>query len=310
MAIFSIYLFPVWVLIFSAYALIFPEPLVEMKSSIVPLLMAVMLGMGMTLRWQDFVDVLQRKTAVMLGVGIQFVVMPLAALGLSNVLNLFEELTIGLMLVGTTAGGTASNVMTYLVKGNVALSVSMTLISTLCAIVLLPFLTWFYLDETVAVPAWEMVVSLIQLILLPISLGVLLNHFFAKPLQLIQPVLPVFSMFAIIFIIAIVVALNHLQLQSVVWVLALAVIAHNAIGLISGYGISKLVGFDERTARTVAIEVGMQNSGLSVALALKYFTAMSALPGALFSVWHNISGSVLAAYWQRKDQKQHQNDQS
>jgi len=310
MAIFSIYLFPVWVLIFSAYALIFPEPLVEMKSSIVPLLMAVMLGMGMTLRWQDFVDVLQRKTAVMLGVGIQFVVMPLAALGLSNVLNLSEELTIGLMLVGATAGGTASNVMTYLVKGNVALSVSMTLISTLCAIVLLPFLTWFYLDETVAVPAWEMVVSLIQLILLPISLGVLLNHFFAKPLQLIQPVLPVFSMFAIIFIIAIVVALNHLQLQSVVWVLALAVIAHNAIGLISGYGISKLVGFDERTARTVAIEVGMQNSGLSVALALKYFTAMSALPGALFSVWHNISGSVLAAYWQRKDQKQHQNDQS
>lgn len=303
MAIFSIYLFPVWVLIFSAYALIFPEPLVEMKSSIVPLLMAVMLGMGMTLRWQDFAEVLQRKSAVMLGVGIQFVVMPLAALGLSNVLNLSQELTIGLMLVGATAGGTASNVMTYLVKGNVALSVSMTLVSTLCAIVLLPFLTWFYLDETVAVPAWEMVLSLIQLILIPISVGVLLNHFFAKPLQLIQPVLPVFSMFAIIFIIAIVVALNHLQLQSIVWVLALAVVVHNAIGLISGYGISKLVGFDERTARTVAIEVGMQNSGLSVALALKYFTAMSALPGAMFSVWHNVSGSVLAAYWQRKDQQ-------
>lgn len=303
MAIFSIYLFPVWVLIFSAYALIFPAPLVEMKSSIVPLLMAVMLGMGMTLRWQDFAEVLQRKSAVMLGVGIQFVVMPLAALGLSNVLNISQELTIGLMLVGATAGGTASNVMTYLVKGNVALSVSMTLVSTLCAIVLLPFLTWFYLDETVAVPAWEMVLSLIQLILIPISVGVLLNHFFAKPLQLIQPLLPVFSMFAIIFIIAIVVALNHLQLQSIVWVLALAVVAHNAIGLISGYGISKLVGFDERTARTVAIEVGMQNSGLSVALALKYFTAMSALPGAMFSVWHNISGSVLAAYWQRKDQQ-------
>lgn len=303
MAVFSIYLFPVWVLIFSAYALIFPAPLVEMKSSIVPLLMAVMLGMGMTLRWQDFAGVLQRKSAVMLGVGIQFVVMPLAALGLSNVLNLSQELTIGLMLVGATAGGTASNVMTYLVKGNVALSVSMTLISTLCAIVLLPFLTWFYLDETVTVPAWEMVLSLIQLILIPISVGVLLNHFFAKPLQLIQPLLPVFSMFAIIFIIAIVVALNHLQLQSIVWVLALAVVVHNAIGLISGYGISKLVGFDERTARTVAIEVGMQNSGLSVALALKYFTAMSALPGALFSVWHNVSGSVLAAYWQRKDQQ-------
>lgn len=303
MAIFSIYLFPVWVLIFSAYALIFPAPLVEMKSSIVPLLMAVMLGMGMTLRWQDFAEVLQRKSAVLLGVGIQFVVMPLAALGLSNVLNLSQELTIGLMLVGATAGGTASNVMTYLVKGNVALSVSMTLVSTLFAIVLLPFLTWFYLDETVAVPAWEMVLSLIQLILIPISVGVLLNHFFAKPLQLIQPVLPVFSMFAIIFIIAIVVALNHLQLQSIVWVLALAVVVHNAIGLISGYGISKLVGFDERTARTVAIEVGMQNSGLSVALALKYFTAMSALPGAMFSVWHNVSGSVLAAYWQRKDQQ-------
>ncbi|MDG4812778.1 bile acid:sodium symporter family protein [Hydrogenovibrio sp. 3SP14C1] len=301
MAIFSIYLFPVWVLIFSAYALIFPEPLVELKSSIVPLLMAVMLGMGMTLRWQDFAEVLQRKSAVALGVGIQFVVMPLAALGLAQVLNLSQDLTIGLMLVGATAGGTASNVMTYLVKGNVALSVSMTLVSTLCAIVLLPFLTWFYLNETVSVPAWGMLMSLVQLILLPISVGLLLNHFFAKPLQLIQPILPVFSMFAIIFIIAIVVALNHLQLQSIVWMLALAVITHNAIGLISGYGISKLVGFDEKTARTVAIEVGMQNSGLSVALALKYFSAMSALPGALFSVWHNISGSLLAAYWQRKD---------
>lgn len=306
MAIFSIYLFPVWVLIFSAYALIFPEPLVELKSSIVPLLMAVMLGMGMTLRWQDFVEVLQRKRAVALGVGIQFVVMPLAALGLARALNLSQDVTIGLMLVGATAGGTASNVMTYLVKGNVALSVSMTLVSTLCAIVLLPFLTWFYLNETVSVPAWGMLMSLVQLILLPISVGLLLNHFFAKPLQLIQPVLPVFSMFAIIFIIAIVVALNQLQLQGIVWVLALAVVAHNAIGLISGYGISKLVGFDEETARTVAIEVGMQNSGLSVALALKYFSAMSALPGALFSVWHNVSGSILAAYWQRKDLQKRQ----
>jgi len=306
MAIFSIYLFPVWVLIFSAYALIFPEPLVELKSSIVPLLMAVMLGMGMTLRWQDFVEVLQRKRAVALGVGIQFVVMPLTALGLAQALNLSQDVTIGLMLVGATAGGTASNVMTYLVKGNVALSVSMTLVSTLCAIVLLPFLTWFYLNETVSVPAWGMLMSLVQLILLPISVGLLLNHFFAKPLQLIQPVLPVFSMFAIIFIIAIVVALNQLQLQGIVWVLALAVVAHNAIGLISGYGISKLVGFDEKTARTVAIEVGMQNSGLSVALALKYFSAMSALPGALFSVWHNVSGSILAAYWQRKDLQKRQ----
>ncbi len=143
MAVFSIHLFPVWVLIFSVYAFFSPTFFVGLKSAIVPLLMLVMFGMGMTLRWQDFRQVMQNKAAVLLGVSVQFIVMPLAALGLAKLFHLSPELTVGLMLVGATAGGTASNVMTYLAKGDVALSVSMTLVSTLCAIVLLPLLTWF-----------------------------------------------------------------------------------------------------------------------------------------------------------------------
>lgn len=300
MAVFSIHLFPIWVLIFSVYAFWAPSFFIELKGAIVPLLMAVMLGMGMTLRWADFRRVRTHRWAIVLGVSVQFLVMPLAALGLAKLFALSPALTVGLMLVGATAGGTASNVMTYLAKGDVALSVSMTLVSTLCAIVLLPFLTWFYLNETVAVPAWELLLSLLQLILLPVLLGVALNHFFPKPLALIQPVLPVFSMFAVVVIVAIVVALNQAQLHSLAWTLALVIVLHNAIGLLSGYSLARLFGFDARVARTVAIEVGMQNSGLSVALALKYFGAASALPGALFSVWHNISGSLLAAFWQRK----------
>lgn len=306
MAVFSIHLFPVWVLIFSVYAFFSPTFFVDLKSAIVPLLMLVMFGMGMTLRWQDFRQVMQNKAAVLLGVSVQFIVMPLAALGLAKLFQLSPELTVGLMLVGATAGGTASNVMAYLAKGDVALSVSMTLVSTLCAIVLLPLLTWFYLNETVSVPVWDMLVSLLQLILLPVLLGVVLNQFFPKPLELIQPVLPVFSMFAIVIIVAIVVALNTTQLHSLAWSLALVIVLHNAIGLVSGYGLSRLFGFDKRVAKTVAIEVGMQNSGLSVALALKYFGAVSALPGALFSVWHNISGSMLAAYWQRKETQENE----
>lgn len=297
--LFSIHFFPVWVVIFSAIALSFPNWFIDLKSGIVPLLMLVMLSMGMTLSWQDFKAVWLQKFAVLLGVSIQFIIMPLAAFLLARTLELSTELTIGMMLVGTTAGGTASNVMAYLAKGDVALSVSMTLVSTLLAVLLLPFLTLFYIGESVSVPVWGMLWSLLKLILLPILFGMLLNHFFHDKLQKIQPSFPIFSMFAIVLIIAIVVALNQNNLNNIVWTLIAAVILHNLIGLSSGYGLAKLFGYNDKTARTLAIEVGMQNSGLSVALALQYFTSLAALPGAMFSIWHNVSGSLLAAYWQK-----------
>ena len=227
--------------------------------------------------------------------------MPLVAWLLSMALGFSVELTIGMMLVGATAGGTASNVMTYLAKGDVALSVSMTIVSTLAAVLLLPLLTWFYIGQTVDVPVTSMLLMLLKMIVLPLFIGMLINHFFHRKIQSFLPAFPLFSMIVILLIIAIVVALNVNNLATVAWTLVLAVILHNVIGLASGYYLAKKLGYDSVIARTVAIEVGMQNSGLSVALALKYFTAASALPGAMFSIWHNLSGSVFASYWQNKD---------
>jgi BASS family bile acid:Na+ symporter len=295
--------FPFWALIISGIALFYPQFFVDLKSWIVPLLMAVMLGMGLTLNWQDFKQVWQNRLVVGLGVGIQFLIMPFTAWFLSLLMGLSLELTIGMMLVGATAGGTASNVMAYLAKGDVALSVSMTLISTLVAVIMLPLLTWFYLGQSVDVPVTSMLWMLLKMIVLPLLLGMALNKLFHEKLSKIIPVFPLFSMGVILLIIAIVVALNQTNLQTLAWTVLLAVILHNIIGLVSGYWLTRKLGYDSVIARTVAIEVGMQNSGLSVALALQYFSAASALPGALFSIWHNLSGSLFASYWQGRDKR-------
>lgn len=293
-------LFPVWALIISVVAYCFPDVFTSLKSMIIPLLMLVMLGMGLTLTWRDFRQVWCYRKIVSVGVAIQFTIMPIAAWLIALALGLSQAHMIGMMLVGATAGGTASNVMAYLAKGNLAISVSMTLISTLIAVFMLPFLTWLFLGQSVDVPAVSMLSTLLKIIVMPVAAGMILNHFLKRYISTFAPWFSLFSMAAILLIIAIVVALNKGNLVSSAWLVAVAVVLHNIIGLSSGYGVTRLMGYDSVIARTIAIEVGMQNSGLSVALALKYFNAASALPGALFSIWHNLSGAVFAAYWAGK----------
>lgn len=292
-------LFPFLAVAFALFAFFWPLGFVDYKSWIMPLLMLVMLGMGFSLRLQDFEEVLRLKKVVALGVLIQFGVMPLAAFLISIALGLSTELTIGMMLVGATAGGTASNVMTYLAKGHLALSVSMTLVSTLLAVLAMPLLTWAYLGQRVEVPAHEMMVSLLKLIVVPVATGMLLRRFLGVYAAKVEWLFPWLSVWAIVFIIAIVVGLNQANLANVALTVVVAVILHNLTGMASGYWLSRKLGYDSVIARTVAIEVGMQNSGLSVALALKYYTAASALPGALFSIWHNLSGALFASLWSR-----------
>lgn len=293
-------LFPLWALIASLIAWYFPDPFVNMQGIIVPLLMVVMLAMGMTLSLKDFGKVWGLKKVVIIGVSLQFILMPLAALVISRMLQLSLELTVGMMLVGVTAGGTASNVMTYLAKGNLALSVSMTLVSTLLAVVLMPVLTELYLGQSIHVPTSEMLVSLIKIVLLPIVAGLVLNHFLSQSIEQLQNLLAQFASFSIVLIIAIVVALNNEQLHLVSAALVAAVMLHNLTGLIAGYQLTRWLGYDSVTARTVAIEVSMQNSGLSVAMAMTYFSALSALPAALFSIWHNLAGAMFASFWRNK----------
>ncbi|AUU22184.1 hypothetical protein SH16_00104 [Aeromonas caviae] len=294
------HLFPLWALLFSLLAYWQPEPFVGLKGQIVPLLTIIMLAMGLTLKPQNFLDVVRNKKAIGLGLVLQFSVMPLAALLVSLLLGFDAELTVGMVLVGSVAGGTSSNVMCYLAKGDVALSITMTALSTLLGVLVTPLLVQLLAGKSVDVPVLDMLLSLVKIVLIPVVFGVVANVFLHSLTARIEPVLPLVSMAAIVMIIAIVVALNAGQFASIGPIVALAVILHNGIGIAAGYWVSRGLGFEERICRTVAFEVGLQNSGLATALAMKFFTPASAMAGTLFSVWHNLSGSLLAGVWAKR----------
>ncbi|NNC23943.1 bile acid:sodium symporter family protein [Salinisphaera sp. USBA-960] len=294
-------LFPVWAVGFALVAVWQPQVFTPLAAGIRPLLAVVMFAMGLALSRPDFTRVARQPSPIGIGVLLQFIVMPLAAFVISRMLGLDSALTTGMVLVGATAGGTASNVMSWLAGGYVALSVSMTLTSTIVSVVATPLLAWLYVGQSVQVPVLDMFASIAELVVVPIAAGVAIHHLIGARIHNAEPLFATAAMATIVLIIAIVVALNAGKITTLGPLVALAVILHNGIGLASGYGIARLFGFDRRTARTTAFEVGMQNSGLAVALAQQFFTAAAALPGALFSVWHNVSGSILAGYWRRQD---------
>ncbi len=293
-------LFPFWALLFSLAAYLVPDVFAPLKPGIVPLLGVVMFGMGMTLTWTNFAEVFRRPGVIALGVALQYLVMPLAAWLVGLALGLRLPVLAGLVLVGACPGGTASNVVCYLARGDVALSITLTAVSTVLAIVATPLLTLLYVGQKVPVPVASMLWSIFKIVLLPVVLGVVVNSLFGQRLRPVKSLFPLISVMAIVTIIAIIVALNRDNLAGMGLAVAVAVVLHNLIGLSAGYGLPRLLGQEERVCRTLAIEVGMQNSGLGVALAVKYFSAAAALPGAVFSIWHNLSGSLLAAWWSRR----------
>lgn len=297
-------LFPLWAVSFSAAAYFFPQLFMLFAPFITYLLMIIMLLMGMTLTRHDFIRVIKTPKPISVGLLLQFSVMPLSALLISKFLGLNDQLTTGMVLVGSVSGGTASNVITYLARGDVALSITMTTISTLLSVIATPLLTYMYVGQSLDVPMVDMLISILKIVLLPVFVGTLLNRYFHTSIARHEPYLATLSMFSILIIIATVVCLNHDNIQDIGLIVVFSVILHNSIGLISGYTITALLGYDEKIRRTVAIEVGMQNSGLAVALALKHFSPLTALPGAIFSIWHNISGALLASYWNRKTFRQ------
>ena len=288
--------FPVWAVLGAAAGWWLPQPLAELKLSIPWLLGVVMLGMGLTLKFQDFAAILKRPALIILGLLMQFLLMPFFAWLFSLLLGLELMLLAGMVLVGSSPGGTASNVVCYLARGDVALSITLTTCSTLLAVIMTPFVTQLYLGETVPVPVWQMLLSIIKIVLLPVLIGMLFNQYWHQRIVTIQPVFPAVAIACIVLIIAIVVALNHDNIPSLSIAVLLAVILHNLAGMLSGYSLGYWLTRDHRLAVTYCVEVGMQNSGLAVALAVKYFSPLAALPGAIFSVWHNISGPLFAAW--------------
>ncbi|MBR3745965.1 MAG: bile acid:sodium symporter family protein [Selenomonadaceae bacterium] len=262
----------------------------------------VMFGMGMTLTPNDFREVFRRPVEILIGVVAQFTIMPLVAFALTKIFNLPPELAIGVILLGTCPGGTASNIIAYLARGDVALSVSMTMTTTLMSPIVTPLLTYWLAGAQIEVSLTAMMLSIAKIVLAPILTGLALNHFFSEVTKKIQPILPVISSLAMIFVVGSVVSLSADKILSVGLTVAAVVILHNACGLSLGYFAAKIFRMDSRKARTVAIEVGMQNSGLTVSLAMIYFAPLAAIPGAIFSVWHNFSGSLIANYFARREQ--------
>ena len=290
-------LFPFLAILVAIISYFEPQPLMGWKAAIIPLLATIMFCMGLTLRTEDFKRIWRNPQPIALGIVLQFSVMPIAAYIIAKALNLSDELFIGMIIVGACAGGTASNVMTYLAGGDVALSVSMTLASTLWGVVATPWIITFLAGEVVAIDTFAILISVLKMVVLPITAGVLVSRFLPEFARKANAYVADIASLLIIFIIGVIVALNADELASLGSLIAIAVVLHNIIGLVAGYCAAKFTGQTEATSRTIAIEVGMQNSGLGVALALKYFGPSAAIPGAIFSIWHNISGSLLARYW-------------
>ena len=291
------------VLVIAALALFLPGTCLWIQTKWINyLLMIVMFGMGLTMKLSDFAVVFRRPGDVIIGCLAQFIVMPLLAFALGKLFNLNSELLVGVILVGTCPGGTSSNVITYLSKGDTALSIGMTSINTLLAPFLTPALTYLYLRTTVSVDVGSMFISIIQVVIIPIGLGLLINRLFGKYTQRISDVLPVVSVTAICLIVAAVVSHNSEKILSTGLVIFAVVILHNLLGYLCGYLIGILFKMDLPRKKAVAIEIGMQNSGLAASLAGSAFPdlSMATVPGAIFSVWHNISGAILAGYFNRK----------
>ena len=295
------------VLVVAALALFAPGTCLWIQTSWVNyLLMIVMFGMGLTLKLEDFKLVFTRPKDIIIGCLAQFTVMPLLAFLLGKAFGLDAALLAGVVLVGTCPGGTSSNVITYLSKGDVALSVGMTSVNTLLAPFLTPAITYLLLRTTVTVDMLSMFMSIIRVVIIPIALGFIINKLFGKVTQKLVKVLPSVSVIAICLIVAAVVSHNAEKIMSTGIIVFLVVILHNLLGYACGFGIGKLLHMSTPKTKAVSIEIGMQNSGLATSLAGTAFPdmVMATVPGAIFSVWHNISGAILANIYNRWTDKE------
>lgn len=293
----------VLVLAVALLALVFPSVLQQIRVTVINYLLGVvMFGMGLTLNLQDFKIVFSRPRDVIIGCLAQFTIMPLLAWGLTRLFMLDEALALGVVLVGCCPGGTASNVITYLAKGDLALSVGMTGVSTLLAPFITPLLTWALAGKSINVDTVGMLLSILWVVILPILVGLIVKWLWPKFTEKTTDYLPAFSSVAIAFIVAIIISANANKLMAGGLVIVVVVMLHNICGLSLGYLIGTLLGFSEAKKRAISIEVGMQNSGLASSLATIHFAAypLATIPGAIFSVWHNISGALVAYLYRKK----------
>ncbi|RAS80037.1 bile acid:sodium symporter family protein [Priestia endophytica] len=296
--------FALWVVLFSLLSFLYPSSFVWISDYISILLGIIMFGMGLTLSLNDFKAVFKQPKSVLIGVVGQYTIMPGLAYGLAVLFQLPPEVAIGVILVGCCPGGTASNVMTYLAKGNTALSVAVTSIATLIAPFMTPVLIMLFASQWLEVSASSLLVSILKIVLLPIILGIIVKLLFKNGVEKSIKVLPLISVIGIVAVAAGVVAVNAESIADAAIKMIFIVMLHNLFGLFFGWLLARLFRLDEGSQKALSIEVGMQNSGLGAALALAHFSPIAAVPSAIFSVWHNISGPLLATYWGKKHDRQ------
>lgn len=297
--------FPVWVVAGAALALWEPETATWFQPGWTPLALGViMLSMGLTLDFEDFRRVLETPRSIVLGVGLQYLIMPALGYTLAKFLKLPADYMIGLVLVASCPGGTASNVVCFIARANVALSVSLTTCSTLLAVLMTPLLTTVLVELLardlpvggIKVDTLGLLVDTFKVVILPVSAGVVLNHYFHRWIKIVNPYTPFLAVLAIVFIVDFILAAKKEAILETGAILIMAVVTLHTLGFLSGYVLSRLLGFAEVDARTVSIEVGMQNSGLAAELARNNFSAfgLATVPGAISALTHCVLGSLVA----------------
>ena len=288
--------FALWVIVVGALAYMTPSTFKPLGPYIPYLLGIVMFGMGLTLTGSDFREVVRQPRDVLIGVLAQFIIMPGVAYALCVLMHLPPEIAVGVILVGCCPGGTSSNVMTFLARGDLPLSVTITSCTTLLAPVVTPFLIWVFAKQWIEIDPFAMFISIVKIVLIPIGLGVLIHSIFGEKVEAFGAVMPLISVTAIAVIVAAVVAATASKLLAVGPFVFLVVVLHNGFGYLFGYLVAKFTGMSLAKRKCLAIEAGMQNSGLGVALATTHFAAMplAAVPSAVFSFWHNVSGPIIA----------------
>ncbi|MDU8924441.1 bile acid:sodium symporter family protein [Pasteurellaceae bacterium LIM206] len=295
--------FTVWVLLFAFFAFKFPSQFVVLKHAIPYLLGLVMFGMGITLTFNDFGEVFKHPKSVVVGVVGQFVIMPVIAFCLAKGFDLPADLAIGVILVGSCPGGTSSNVMTYLAKGNTALSVACTTISTLLAPFLTPAIFYLLASEWLDINASDMFISVLKMVLFPIFLGLIFRAVCKNKIRALSQAMPLVSVVSIVLILSAVVAISKDKIIESGLLILMVVILHNCLGYLIGFLAARALRLNLADSKAIAIEVGMQNSGLGAALASAYFNPIAAVPSAVFSFWHNVSGPILANIFSNMKEK-------
>ena len=276
----------------------------ELKALMVPLLQLIMFGMGTAISFGDFGDIARAPKPIAIGVACQFTIMPIVGVTLATLAGLPPEIAAGVVLIGSSPSGLASNVMAYLAKANLALSVSLTIVATLLAPLMTPLLMKLLAGQFIEINAVNMMWGITKIVIFPVVAGVLVNHFFKALLPVLNRIMPLISMFGIAFIITLIIAAGRDSLADVAGVLLLVCIAHNLAGYALGYMGARVFGADEATARTISFEVGMQNGGLASGIALQLGkVATLGLAPAIFSALMNITGSSLANFWASRPPK-------